>query len=156
MAIFPTPWIIIGSKIPTPPKDIIPYLTAVWRVLLIPSLVIKNFTISCMMYLHYFSFSDIAGKGYFVGLGNVEFIAFQNSFYWTPPPLMKFDPSVVFLCIYSTWSVLLPSCERYITIMEISKFLWRYRKETTSPALVVASRTFPCPGFVHFHFPHFH
>ena len=55
-----------GSKIPMPPRDQGPYLTAVWRVLLITALVSPNFTIGRMMCLHYFSFSVMSDKGYFM------------------------------------------------------------------------------------------
>ena len=70
----------LDSKIPMHPRDWAPYMTALWRVLLIPALVSPNFTIGRMMCLHYFSFSVMSDKGYFMVWGIVKFKAFHDLF----------------------------------------------------------------------------
>ena len=56
-----------------------PYLAVVWGVMLIPALVIPDFTIGCMMCLHSLSFSVIEVKEYFIVWGIVEFRALPAS-----------------------------------------------------------------------------
>ena len=63
-----------------PPRERGQYLANVWRVILILALVSMNFTIGCMLCLHYFSFSIMAGKGYFMILDIAEYKAFRTLF----------------------------------------------------------------------------
>ena len=58
-----------------PPRDLGPYLTAVWRVLLMSALVSLNFKIGWTMCLHYLLFSVMEYKGYFIFWGIVYFKA---------------------------------------------------------------------------------
>ena len=74
-----------------------PYLTAVWRLLVIPALASPNFTVGPMVCLHYFLFSIIAGKGCFLVLGIVLFKAFHPLLCLTLPVLTEVDRSVDFL-----------------------------------------------------------
>ena len=67
-----------------------------------PALASTNFTIRCMMCLHYFSFSVMADKGFFVVWGIVEFKTFHVSFCLMPPTIIEFANAVAFLCIYLT------------------------------------------------------
>ena len=58
--------------------------------------------------------------------------------------------------MYFTWSLLFPSCSRYIPNMDIDSFAWRYWIVTISIALLVDSKEKSCPGFLHFHFLSLH
>ena len=78
------------------------------------------------MCLHYFSIIVTEDKGYFMSLGIAEFKAFNYLFCWTPPTLIEVVHTVAFLCMYLTWSFLLPSGERYIPNMNIAPFALRY------------------------------
>ena len=67
-----------------------------------PTLVSPNFMISSMMCLHFFLFSVMEDKVYFIVWGIVEFKAFHASSCLTPPALIGFSHAFAFFCMYLT------------------------------------------------------
>ena len=51
-------------------------------------------------FLHSFSFSVMADKGYSIVCGISEFKDFHALFCWTPPTLIEVAHAVTFLCMY--------------------------------------------------------
>ena len=111
-AILPVPLITKGSKISMPLREQGLYMTAVWRVILMPDLVSPIFTIGCMMCLHYFSFSVISYERYFIVSGIVEFKYFRALFFFNTPYYYICCPCVcLFVHIFNLIFVISIQCK---------------------------------------------